>query len=103
MTLEEKVRQYFRSAATDWQIKSVNELGDYSVIEGRSRTVMDVVCRHENAKRFLDIGCGTGQLVIAVAQHGLAAEGIDFAEEMIAQCEANARVAGVSASFRSGS
>jgi 2-polyprenyl-3-methyl-5-hydroxy-6-metoxy-1,4-benzoquinol methylase len=103
MTQQGQTQHYFRSAATGWQIKSVNASGGYSVIEGRNRAVLDVVGRTENAKRFLDVGCGTGQLVIAVAQRGLEAEGIDFAAEMVVQCEMNAMAAGVSACFLGGS
>jgi 2-polyprenyl-3-methyl-5-hydroxy-6-metoxy-1,4-benzoquinol methylase len=102
-TQQEQTKQYFRSVATDWQNKSVNASGGYSVIESRNRAVLDVVSRTKNANHFLDVGCGTGQLVIAVAQRGLEAEGIDFAAEMVIQCEANARAAGVSARFLGGS
>src|SRR5271170_6747455 len=100
MTQQGQTLNYFRSAASDWQNQSVNASGGYEVIEGRNRAVTDVVGQTENAKRFLDVGCGTGQLVIKIAQHGLEAEGIDFAEEMVVQCEANARSAGISARFR---
>jgi len=103
MTQQEQTKQYIRCAAIDWQNKSVNASGGYSVIEGRNRAVLDVVGRTKNANRFLDVGCGTGQLVIAVARRGLEAEGIDFAAEMVVQCEANAMAAGVSARFMGGS
>ena len=103
MKQQQQTKQYFRSAATDWQNKSVNETGGYSVIEDRNRAVLDVISRVENAKRFLDVGCGTGQLVIRAAQNGLEAEGIDFAEEMVVQCETNAKAAGVAARFVCGS
>jgi 2-polyprenyl-3-methyl-5-hydroxy-6-metoxy-1,4-benzoquinol methylase len=71
MTQQEQARHYFRSAAADWQNKAVNAAGDYSVIDARNRAVLDVIARSENATRFLDVGCGTGQLVIAAAQRGL--------------------------------
>src|ERR1700689_2955607 len=103
MTQQEQTRHYFRSAAADWQHKSVNAAGDYSVIEGRNRAVLDVVYRSEGASRFLDVGCGTGQLVIAVARHGVEADGIDFADEMVVQCRENAAAAGVTARFLGGS
>lgn len=103
MTQQGQTREYFRSAAADWQRKSVNDLGAYSVIEGRNRAVLDVLDRTVGAQRFLDVGCGTGQLVIEAARRGLEAEGIDFAPEMVAQCEVNANAAGVSARFVDGS
>lgn len=103
MVQREQTRDYFRSAAADWQDKSANASGAYSVIDGRKRAVLDVIGRVEGMKRFLDVGCGTGQLTIAVAQRGFAAEGIDFADEMIVQCEANARAADVVPRFIRGS
>jgi SAM-dependent methyltransferase len=103
MGQQDQALQYFRSAALDWQSKAVNAPGAYSVIEGRHRAVLAVVDDMAGAGRLLDVGCGTGQLVIAAAQRGLSAEGIDFAEEMVAQCEENARQAGVSARFTCGS
>jgi 2-polyprenyl-3-methyl-5-hydroxy-6-metoxy-1,4-benzoquinol methylase len=103
MTQQDQALTYFRSAAKEWQNKSANSSGEYSVIEGRTRAVLDVISRSENAERFLDVGCGTGQLVIAAARAGLRAEGNDFAEEMIAQCNANALKEGISAKFFGGS
>jgi SAM-dependent methyltransferase len=96
---QDQTLQYFRSAALNWQSKSADASGAYSVIEGRHRAVLAVVDEMVGAKRFLDVGCGTGQLVVAAARRGLRAEGVDFAAEMIAQCEENARIAGVSARF----
>jgi SAM-dependent methyltransferase len=64
---------------------------------------MDVITHKADATRFLDVGCGTGQLVIEAARLGLSAEGNDFAAEMVVQCEANAKAAGVSAKFFGGS
>jgi 2-polyprenyl-3-methyl-5-hydroxy-6-metoxy-1,4-benzoquinol methylase len=103
MKQQDETKEFFRSAAEDWQNKSINASGSYSVIDARNRAVMDVVMRIGNAKRFLDVGCGTGQLVIEAAQRSLEADGNDFAEEMIVRCEANARAAGVQARFFSGS
>lgn len=103
MEQQEQTRRYFRSAAADWQDRSLEAAGRYSVIEGRNQAVLDVISRTEGAARFLDVGCGTGQLVIAAAGRGVEAEGIDFADEMIVQCNANAKAAGVSARFHRGS
>lgn len=99
MTQHDQALAHFREAATEWQNKAVNPHQAYSVIENRNRAAMDVLARTENARRFLDVGCGTGQLVIVAARSGVEAEGIDFAPEMIDQCKANSRDAGVSARF----
>jgi len=103
MKQQEQANRYFSSAAADWQKKSINASGGYSVIGGRNRAVMDVMARIENAKSFLDVGCGTGQLVIEAARGGLKSDGNDFAPEMIVQSEANAKAAGVPAHFFGGS
>lgn len=99
MDQQRQTQQYFRSAVEGWQSKSTNESGGYSIIEGRNRAVLSILETVDGAKKFLDVGCGTGQLVLAAARKGLEAEGIDFAEEMIAQCEANRRTAAVDARF----
>jgi 2-polyprenyl-3-methyl-5-hydroxy-6-metoxy-1,4-benzoquinol methylase len=103
MDQQDQALQYFGSAALDWQSKTVNSQGAYSVIEGRHRAVLAVLDDLVGAARFLDVGCGTGQLAITVAERGLDAEGIDFVEAMVAQCRENARRAGVSVRFTCGS
>jgi 2-polyprenyl-3-methyl-5-hydroxy-6-metoxy-1,4-benzoquinol methylase len=96
---QEQTLQYFSEAAANWQAKSANSGSDYNVIEGRNRTVLATLDELAGVRRFLDVGCGTGQLVIAAAGRGIAAEGVDFAEDMIAWCEENARRAAVAAKF----
>lgn len=103
MEQQEQTKEYFRIAAEDWHQKSEDGRSDYSALEGRRHAVLSVLAEAKNARRFLDIGCGSGQLVIAAAQAGLEAEGLDFAAEMIAKCEANRKEAGVEARFTEGS
>ena len=43
MRQQEQTKEYFQSAAADWQSKSENESGAYSVIEERNRAVLDVI------------------------------------------------------------
>ncbi len=47
------------------------------------------------AGRALDLGCGTGTNVIALAQHGWQAEGVDFVPRAIRKARRKARRAGV--------
>jgi ubiquinone/menaquinone biosynthesis C-methylase UbiE len=103
MKQQEQTNRYFSSAASEWQRKSVDGAGAYNIVGGRNRAAMDVIARTESAKGFLDVGCGTGQLVIEAARRGLKSDGNDFAPEMIVQCEANAKAAGVQARFFGGS
>jgi 2-polyprenyl-3-methyl-5-hydroxy-6-metoxy-1,4-benzoquinol methylase len=103
MKQQEQTNRYFSSAAAEWQRKSIDGAGAYNIVAGRNRAAMDVLARTQGAKGFLDVGCGTGQLVIEAARRGLKSDGNDFAPEMIVQCEANAKAAGVQARFFGGS
>jgi 2-polyprenyl-3-methyl-5-hydroxy-6-metoxy-1,4-benzoquinol methylase len=103
MKQQEQANRYFSSAAAEWQRKSIDASGAYNTIGARNRAALDVLTRTEGAKSFLDVGCGTGQLVIEVAGRGLKSDGNDFAPEMVVQCEANAKTAGVQARFFGGS
>jgi 2-polyprenyl-3-methyl-5-hydroxy-6-metoxy-1,4-benzoquinol methylase len=99
MDQQAQTRSYFQANADDWQARSVGASGKYSVIEGRSRAVLAVAGRDGAGRRFLDVGCGTGQLVLEMAKRGFRAEGIDFADDMISKCEENKRAAAVQADF----
>jgi cyclopropane fatty-acyl-phospholipid synthase-like methyltransferase len=91
---------YFRRHASDWQCKAIVPEHEYNLIEARNSAVLTTLSTLGKADRLLDVGCGTGQLVIDAARRGVAAAyGIDFAPEMIAQCEVNRSAAGVNARF----
>lgn len=42
----------------------------------------------------LDLGCGTGRLLIPLLQAGLEVDGCDYSADMLAQCQARARALG---------
>jgi SAM-dependent methyltransferase len=42
-----------------------------------------------DGREILDVGCGPGHLAAALARHGAAVEGIDFAGSMVAKAKAN--------------
>ncbi len=44
----------------------------------------------------LDVGCGVGRLLVPYLQSGLDVDGCDYSADMLAQCEARARRAGLS-------
>jgi 2-polyprenyl-3-methyl-5-hydroxy-6-metoxy-1,4-benzoquinol methylase len=92
----------FRAEADDWQRKSVNEHKGFSTIHERNRAALRALSEMGGKRDFLDVGCGTGQLAVAAAAAGHRATGIDFSPEMIQHCEANARKAGVTATFKCG-
>lgn len=99
---DETLRLY-RADADNWQRKSANEAKWFSTIHERNRAALNTLSELGSACDFLDLGCGTGQLVVAAAGAGHRASGIDFSPEMIRHCEDNARKAGVSATFKCGS
>ncbi|HEY9080157.1 class I SAM-dependent methyltransferase [Magnetovibrio sp.] len=96
---QRQTQEYFRNAAAEWQNKSVQAEKGRGVIADRKQAVLTTIEQMDSPKSLLDVGCGSGQLVIASAGLGLESIGIDFAEEMIQQCETNAREAGIEAKF----
>jgi SAM-dependent methyltransferase len=99
---DETLRLY-RAEADDWQRKSANEQKRFSTIHERNRAALRALAELGGKRDFLDVGCGTGQLVVAAAAAGHRATGIDFSPEMVRHCEANAKKAGVAATFKCGS
>ncbi len=94
-----QTRAYFESAAQAWQKKAEDADAAFNIISGRNDAVLATLDELPKALSFLDIGCGTGQLVIDAARRGIKSTGIDFAKKMIEECEANRKAAGVEATF----
>jgi 2-polyprenyl-3-methyl-5-hydroxy-6-metoxy-1,4-benzoquinol methylase len=99
MDQKKQTLQYFDTHAGDWHSRSVGIDDRYNVIAARNAAVTKTIDRMSPVHRFLDIGCGTGQLVIDVAERGIKAKGIDFAPDMVRVCEINRKSAGVEAEF----
>lgn len=97
MKQQEQTFQHFNLNAKDWneQAKSTN----YNTIVDRNNAVIDSVRAHGRVKDFLDVGCGSGQLALQIADLGITSTGIDFAPEMIALCEENKSAKGSTAIF----
>lgn len=84
--------QYFDKNALDWQNKSISDLPDsVNIIKQRNDYVLHILESKKNGNRFLDVGCGTGQLVIEASKMGFDATGVDFAMNMIETATSNAR------------
>jgi len=99
MNQEKQTQHYFDTHADDWHLKSIGSSERYNVITARNAAVTKTIDKMPSVNRFLDVGCGTGQLVIDVAKRGIASKGIDFAPDMIRLCEENRSIAGVEAEF----
>lgn len=84
--------KYFREHAGDWGNEaSLQTKDEVNVIRQRNDYVIKIVDARASTKLVLDVGCGTGDLVCALAQQGIAAIGVDFAKEMIKIAKENAR------------
>lgn len=75
---------YFRSHAEEWKdrVRSTDEQR-VNVSRQRNQYVLNVAGQ-SGARTVLDVGCGSGELVLDLARSGVDALGIDFAPEMIA-------------------
>ena len=82
-----QTKEYFSKVAKEWADKAVGKAAKVNVIKQRNGCVLDALDRHGNITSFLDVGCGTGDLVHSVAQKGVLATGVDFSETMIEQAE----------------
>ena len=83
---------YFRKHAGDWRANA-NGTGDaqVNVIEQRNGYVLQVADERLVMQSFLDVGCGTGELVCHIARRGVDATGVDYAPEMIELASEKAR------------
>ena len=99
MNIEQQNETYdfFNSTAKAWQQKATSKT--YNVIENRHAAVLEIMSGFDGEPAILDVGCGTGQLVIEAAKRGWKATGIDFSSEMINLAEQNSSEVGSSAQF----
>lgn len=82
--IQQETLKYFNRHAKDWA-KNANaqSLNKVNVIRQRNGFVLKVINERKKTNLFLDIGCGTGDLVCQIASKGINAIGIDFSKEMI--------------------
>ncbi|MBA2878899.1 class I SAM-dependent methyltransferase [Anoxybacillus ayderensis] len=57
------------------------------------------VSSYQTGKRMLDLGCGTGELALRLAEKGFDVTGIDVSEQMLAIAQMKAQERGVDLSF----
>jgi 2-polyprenyl-3-methyl-5-hydroxy-6-metoxy-1,4-benzoquinol methylase len=90
---------FFDRTADDWRRNAEGKPAQVNVIAQRNRCVHHIQEAHPHARSILDVGCGTGELVVEMAKKGLQATGVDFAPEMIRACEELRTRLGVRAQF----
>jgi glycine/sarcosine N-methyltransferase len=65
----------------------------------REMPTLEGVLQEHQARRVLDVACGTGQHAIALAQRGYEVLGVDASEGMIDRARESAEAVGVTATF----
>src|SRR6185312_14415564 len=83
---QEETLDYFNASAGEWRLKAEGKLRRVNMIAQRNGAVLRTRTKLQDAKTFLDLGCGTGELVLDMAATGVRSLGIDFAPDMIRAC-----------------
>jgi 2-polyprenyl-3-methyl-5-hydroxy-6-metoxy-1,4-benzoquinol methylase len=95
-----QTRAFFDAVSREWQDKARGAAPKVNIIRQRNDAVLRIAERRGRPGAAVDLGCGSGELAIALAQRGWQVTGIDFAPEMIARCRDAARAAGIEVDFR---
>jgi 2-polyprenyl-3-methyl-5-hydroxy-6-metoxy-1,4-benzoquinol methylase len=82
---------YFDRVSAEWRMKAEGRIPKVNVIAQRNACVHRVAAVTPNLRSMLDVGCGTGELVLEMAAKGVPSTGIDFAPEMIRACDQKRR------------
>lgn len=81
---QQEALHYFNAHAEDWRNKAAaSGVNQINIIQQRNGYVLDVIHERGETRTSLDVGCGTGDLVCAIAKLGINAAGVDFAQDMI--------------------
>ena len=91
---QRQAENYFDGVAESWKKKIHIPERQPSVPTERRAYVHHIVQRIPMLQRFLDIGCGSGELVFELAGKGVESWGTDIAAGMIELCEAQKEISG---------
>lgn len=85
---QRETRDVFRKAAEDWHAAAQDASEErLNTLRQRYDYVLGVARGMGGVGRFLDLGCGSGDLTVLMAEEGAACAGVDFSPEMIALAE----------------
>lgn len=94
---QEETREFFERFAQAWQAGARGTGEDsFNLVKHRNATVHLVRQQMTRVSRFLDIGCGSGELCLEMARAGVEAVGVDFSSQMIALCQEKQQALGES-------
>jgi 2-polyprenyl-3-methyl-5-hydroxy-6-metoxy-1,4-benzoquinol methylase len=89
---QNEVLNYFNKYAQHWKIKAMKESEDeVNIINQRNNYVIQIIDERDKTQVVLDVGCGTGDLICAIAKKGITAIGVDFSKDMIMIAKENSR------------
>ena len=80
-----QTREFFEKFSKQWSKNAKEDYSDFvNTIKIRNDYV-EKICRKfvKKKSKTLDVGCGTGDLVIKLSKNGFDSEGVDFASSMI--------------------
>lgn len=83
---QKQAHDFFADFAQEWRRLS-ESTAKLSVINQRNGAVINTGLRLAKVEAFLDVGCGTGELVLEMATKGVTSVGVDFVAEMVSLCE----------------
>jgi SAM-dependent methyltransferase len=97
---QQQTLSFFDRVSSQWRMSAEGKLPNVNVIAQRNACVHRFQEATPGVRSMLDLGCGTGELVLEMAAKGVRATGIDFSPEMIRACEQKREAVGaVSARF----
>lgn len=89
---QKQTKKYFDKVSNQWYNKAhLKSNKIINVIKQRNHYVTNIATKFLSKKsKILDVGCGTGELVIDLLKLGFNAEGIDFSRSMIKRAQQQA-------------
>lgn len=94
---QKETREFFNRFAQAWQAGAQGTEEDgFNLVKHRNAVVHLARQQMNQVARFLDIGCGSGELCFEMAQVGVEAVGIDFSSRMISLCQERQQALGES-------